>query len=56
MFFKGTYVALVTPFKADGSVDEKRKTFRIHLSKKDKELVDLYKEIICPEARTFVVK
>lgn len=43
-------------YAADGSVDEKRKTFRIHLSKKDKELVDLYKEIICPEARTFVVK
>ena len=43
-------------YVADGSVDEKRKTFRIHLSKKDKELVDLYKEIISPEARTFVVK
>ena len=43
-------------YVADGSIDEKRKTFRIHLSKKDKELVDLYKEIISPEARTFVVK
>ena len=43
-------------YVADGSIDEKRKTFRIHLSKKDKELVDLYKEIISPEARTFIVK
>ena len=43
-------------YVADGSVDEKRKTFRIHLSKKDYELVDLYKNIISPNARTFTIK
>lgn len=43
-------------YVADGSIDEKRKTFRIHLSKKDYKLVDLYKDIISPNARTFTVK
>ena len=42
-------------YVADGSIDEKRKTFRIHLSEKDHELVDLYKSIISPEARTYKI-
>ena len=42
-------------YTADGSIDEKRKTFRIHLSIKDSELVYLYKEIISPDARLFSV-
>lgn len=43
-------------YAADGSVDEKRKTFRIHLSNKDAEIVYLYKDIISPDARIFSVK
>ena len=42
-------------YTADGSIDEKRKTFRIHLSTKDSELVYLYKDIISPDARLFSV-
>lgn len=40
-------------YAADGSVDEKRKTFRLHLSKKDSELVYLCKDFISPDARIF---
>lgn len=43
-------------YTADGSVDEKRKTFRIHLQKQDVELVYLYKDIISPDARIFTVE
>lgn len=42
-------------YTADGSIDEKRKTFRIHLSIKDSELVYLYKDIISPDARLFSI-
>ena len=42
-------------YTADGSIDEKRKTFRIHQSIKDSELVYLYKDIISPDARLFSV-
>ena len=42
-------------YTADGSIDEKRKTFRIHLSIKDSELVYLYKDIVSPDARLFSV-
>lgn len=42
-------------YAADGSIDEKRKTFRIHLSSKDAELVYLYKDVISPDARLFSV-
>lgn len=37
---------------SDGSLDEERKTFRLKLSEKDSEIINLYK-IISPEARTF---
>lgn len=43
-------------YAADGSINEKRKTFRIHLQKQDSELVYLYKDIISPDARTFTVE
>lgn len=43
-------------YAADGSINEKRKTLRIHLQKQDSELVYLYKDIISPDARTFTVK
>ena len=42
-------------YAADGNINEKRKTFRIHLQKQDSELVYLYKDIIAPDARTFTV-
>lgn len=42
-------------YAADGSIDEKRKTLRIHLSSKDSEIVYLYKDVISPDARTFTV-
>ena len=43
-------------YAADGSIDEKRKTFRIHLQKQDSEIVYLFKDIISPDARTYTVK
>ena len=43
-------------YSADGNINEKRKTFRIHLQKQDSELVYLYKDIISPDARTFAVE
>lgn len=43
-------------YAADGNINEKRKTFRIHLQKQDSELVYLYKDIISPDARTFTVE
>ena len=43
-------------YAADGSINEKRKTFRIHLQVKDSELVYLYKDIISPDARTYSVE
>ena len=42
-------------YAADGSINEKRKTFRIHLQKQDSELVYLYKDIISPDARLFTI-
>lgn len=42
-------------YAADGNINEKRKTFRIHLQKQDSEVVYLYKDIISPDARTFTV-
>ena len=43
-------------YAADGSINEKRKTLRIHLQKQDSEIVYLYKDIISPDARTFTVE
>lgn len=43
-------------YAADGSINEKRKTLRIHLQKQDSELVYLYKDVISPDARTFLVQ
>ena len=40
-------------YAADGSINEKRKTFRIHLQIEDSEIVNLYKDIISPNAYTF---
>lgn len=42
-------------YAADGNINEKRKTFRIHLQKQDSEIVYLYKDVISPDARTFAV-
>ena len=43
-------------YAADGNINEKRKTFRIHLQKQDSEIVYLYKDVISPDARTFAVR
>lgn len=43
-------------YAADGNINEKRKTLRIHLQKRDSELVYLYKDVISPDARTFTVQ
>lgn len=43
-------------YAADGSINEKRKTLRIHLQKRDSELVYLYKDIISPDARVFTIE
>lgn len=43
-------------YAADGSINEKRKTFRIQLQLQDKELVYLYKDFISPDARLFTIE
>lgn len=43
-------------YTADGSIDEKRKTLRVHLSNKDIEIVYLYKDTISPDARLFSIE
>ena len=42
-------------YAADGSIDEKRKTLRVHLQSGDSEIVYLFKDSISPDARTFTV-
>lgn len=39
---------------ADGNVNEKRKTFRIKIKEEDKEIIELYKQFICPTAHTYI--
>lgn len=43
-------------YVADGNVNEKRKTFRIKIKETDKEIIELYKQFICPTAHTFLYK
>lgn len=43
-------------YAADGNINEKRKTFRIHLQQSDSELVYLYKDLISPDSRLFTMK
>ena len=38
-------------YVADGNVNEKRKTFRVCISEKDKEIVEMFRKFICPNAR-----
>lgn len=40
-------------YASDGNINEKRKTFRIHLQERDSELVYLTKDIIGPDSRVF---
>lgn len=40
-------------YAADGSIDEKRKTLRVELQKRDSEIVYLFKDTISPDARLF---
>lgn len=43
-------------YAADGSINEKRKTLRIHLCAIDSDIVNMYKEYISKEARTFILQ
>lgn len=43
-------------FAADGSIDEKRKTFRVKIKEEDSEIIYLIKDTICPDARLFNVE
>ena len=43
-------------FSADGNINEKRKTLRIHLQLQDQELIFMYKDNISPDARTFKIE
>lgn len=38
-------------YASDGSIDEKRKTFRIHMQECDSDLIYLIKDIIAPDSR-----
>ena len=40
-------------YAADGSIDEKRKTFRIELQNRDSEIVYLFKDVISNDARLY---
>lgn len=40
-------------YASDGNINEKRKTLRIHLQDRDSEIVYLFKDTICPDARVF---
>ena len=40
-------------YASDGNINEKRKTFRMHLQERDSELVYLVKDIIGPDSRLF---
>ena len=40
-------------YAADGNINEKRKTLRIQLAEDDFEIVNLYRDLIAPTARTF---
>ena len=42
-------------YAADGNINEKRKTLRIHLQIQDADIVNLYRDIISPDARTFII-
>ena len=42
-------------YASDGSINEKRKTLRVHLQIQDKEIVYLFKDVISPDARTFSI-
>lgn len=42
-------------YASDGNINEKRKTFRIHVQDKDSEIIQLIKETVAPDSRTFVL-
>ena len=42
-------------YVADGNINEKRKTFRIKISKEDQEIIEMYKKEISPNARIIEV-
>lgn len=42
-------------YASDGNINEKRKTFRVHLQEYDSEIVYLFKDTIAPDARTFKI-
>lgn len=43
-------------YASDGSIDEKRKTFRIHMQESDIDLIYLIKDIIAPDSRTWTLE
>ena len=56
-FFKNIQIEiqayLLGFYVADGSVDQKRKTLRVHIQERDSYIVNLFKDFISPDARTF---
>ena len=40
-------------YASDGNINEKRKTFRIHLQERDSELIYIIKDIVAPDSRVF---
>ena len=42
-------------YASDGNINEKRKTFRIHVQERDSELIYLIKDIIAPDSRVFTL-
>ena len=43
-------------YASDGSIDEKRKTFRIHMQECDSDLIYLIKDIIAPDSRMWTLE
>ena len=42
-------------YASDGNINEKRKTFRIHVQEKDSELIYVIKDIVAPDSRVFTL-
>ena len=40
-------------FAADGNINDKRKTLRVQLHVQDSDIVDMYRDLISPDARVF---
>ena len=43
-------------YASDGNINEKRKTFRIHVQEQDANIIYVIKDLIAPDSRTFTLE